>query len=238
MKDIYSNGNLLYACHFPGGGKQKYLDKFGYNVNRIFTISDDISIISLMNTECKEKSLLDKQLAHNSIKYFNSKLALNTPSSLWNNSLRAKMIVDLLKEIKTKYVLILDGNDVLITNNLDDDFIKKFESLNCSVLFNFTNTLSPGNLNAGVCFGVREDLLKIYSELANKVKFFKIVEYDDQACLTNICKNKDFVKLDEENLLFGCFHKQFKDNSLNYEIKNEIVEDENSINIREWRNDL
>jgi len=47
-----------------------------------------------------------------------------------------------LKEIETKYILILDGYDVVIDNW--DSLIEKFKSFNAGIVFNASKNNYPG----------------------------------------------------------------------------------------------
>lgn len=176
------NGEPLYVLHFPGDGLAAYSWIMEDNLCRKFTVSKDLSIISIMNYNYWKDSPLRMQCENNGVKLYNSALDENN----WANPKKIDYILKNLGEIKTKYTLILDGRDVCICNDLDDAFLEKFKSLGYPIVYNGTPVPFPDvmiepiqetikikgkqkYLNAGVCIGETKELIDFYN-IAKTVK--------------------------------------------------------------------
>ena len=180
LKYYNSIGDTQYVLHCPALG-----DIAGWNIiekqkETTISISDDITIISIMNKECIDTSPLHYQLTKSGISYLNDNSLLNVPSEDWCNLAKLDAIVKLLPQVKTKYTLILDGRDVVLLDDLNDKFISKFESMNNDIVFNgqtYSHPKAPVEslfkiisdrrlskyLNAGVCIGKTDALIKLYN---------------------------------------------------------------------------
>lgn len=190
----------------------KLLNKICNNLK--FTITNKITIVSVMNEECFNNSFLVKQCKTNNIDLIIPKYTFDIKKEEWKNTTKIISIIKTLKEIDTEYVLILDGRDTCILNNLDDDFIKYFEEFNCDILFNsqvfpFPLNQLKGNtdyLNAGVCLGKKESLLKFYSECSNHIEDVYLLKNgspSEQYIIKKVVGYIDLkVKVDIENKLF------------------------------------
>lgn len=219
-KYLNQNGDELYILHFPGSG----LDTFQYildeNLNREIIISDNLSIISEMNKKCWDSSPLKQQCELNNIKIYNSAIE----EAQWNNTKKIQYILKDLQKIKTDYVLILDGRDVSIVNNLDDNFIQKFESFNYPIIYNGTPAAYPevpiesiqeimkikGKqkfLNAGVCIGKKDALINFYSEAQKINNQYK--DNDSEQLIIRLArtKNPNLASWDSDNYIFRIAHQ-------------------------------
>lgn len=127
MKHNYysENGSQIKIIHLPGSGLEEHRELAEYNLDRSFNISKDLSIISVMNSQCEKDSFILKQCEFNNIKL------LNTASDVifWNNPIKIEHILECLRKVTTKYALILDGRDTVITGDLDDSFIEKISCI-------------------------------------------------------------------------------------------------------------
>lgn len=177
-------------------------------------ITKELSIISVMNNECYNASFLVKQCNINKIDLIIPRCTFDIKKEEWKNPTKIMAIVETLKKIDTEYVLILDGADTCILNDLDNDFIKHFKEFNCDILFNSQvfpfplNQLKGNNdyLNAGVCLGEKESLLKFYSECLNHIEDVYLLRNgspSEQYIIKKVVGYIDLkVKVDIENKLF------------------------------------
>ena len=183
--DIKSfHGYDFFVAHFPG--QQKITQSKTLNMLKEikFHKPDNISIISIMTPDIIDKSPLHYQLVQNGIEYVNP---VPKDHKMWINKHKPRYIVEALKNIDTKYCLILDGNDTAIVRDLDD-MAKVFECYEKAIVFNSTSNRFPNlsidhiefvddnnarpilfgpfcYLNAGVCFGYTPHLLAFYEEV-------------------------------------------------------------------------
>ena len=98
-------------------------------------LSDDLTIITWNNLET---SPLEKCLQFKSIPY----KVLGKDLLIWNNLEKFKLNILALSKIKTKYVMGLDSHDVLVLGS-PLDIVKKFETMNCDLLFNSETYFYP-----------------------------------------------------------------------------------------------
>ena len=114
------NNEDIYVLHFPGTGIIGHENIISENLDRPIQMDSNLSIISIMNQDCYDKSFVVKQCVYNNIPIFNT--AINEQK--WNNCMKINHILECLEQIKTDYVLILDGRDTLIVNDLDATLAK------------------------------------------------------------------------------------------------------------------
>ena len=217
---LNSDFDPLYILHFPGTGIEGHEYIIERELNRTIKISDNLSIISIMDQKCWETSPIKIQCKNNNISILNPALK----ETSWNNTLKIKYILQSLNEIATDYVLILDGRDTLIVNNLDDAFINKFKQLNKPIIYNGTPVAYPkisvetlqeliqikGKqkfLNAGVCIGERNALIDFYT----KAKKINEQHPDNQSEQYIIRLTRHFYPElaghDEQNKIFRIIHQ-------------------------------
>ena len=112
--------------HFQNHCYQYFLEFCTYLRNSKIKIPSEVQIITCSNDETS--SILIQQLKSNNIPYINK-----VPQGIeWDNRSKIRYILDALEEVTTKYVLILDANDVLIEGDLQgalDVFLKKGKKL-------------------------------------------------------------------------------------------------------------
>lgn len=97
---------------------------------------EDLTILTFNNTN--EKMLLQKNLENRNVDY----ILLGQGIQKWSNPLKINLLVDALPSVKTKYVLVLDAIDVVISSDLGN-IISDFQRLNCSVLYNASCVVYP-----------------------------------------------------------------------------------------------
>lgn len=213
-------GDIIYMMHFPGTGLEMFSDFVRENESRKITISPDISVISVMNSLCWKDSPLRKQCESNGITIFNT--AKNEYT--WKNTLKIQHILNCLDIVNTKYALVSDGKDAIITHDLDAEFIKKFKKFNKPILYNGTPAAYPkvpiepleelfqikGKqkfLNAGVCFGEVEALKVFYSQCAEISSTLHENKSEQLVVRKARQARKDLVAIDHDNELFRICHR-------------------------------
>lgn len=222
MSKKYYNQNKepLYVLHFPGTGLDGHEFIIEDNLNRKISVSDELSIISIMNYECEKHSFVKKQLDNNNIPLYNTAIY----ERQWNNVLKIKHILKSLEQIKTKYCLIIDGRDVVICNNLDNEFIAKYKSLEKPIIFNGTPISHPNMpiepiqdlikikgkqkyLNAGVAIGETK-ILKIFYSKAYEISQKNPDNHSEQMIIRMARqKNPELAGHDSENSIFRIVHE-------------------------------
>lgn len=231
-KYINKAGDELYAVHFPGDNTE-ILDRFvEYELTRKIKVNDNISMISIMNRECWNHSPLRKQCQLNDIPLYN--LAINQTN--WNNTIKINYIIECLKLINTEYAFISDGRDVILVNDFDDKFIEKYKEFGKPILYNATPNSFPiivedinsiihvkGNhkfLNAGVCFGRREELITFYTAALELTKFSIDRNSEQEFIRQAYARHRDIVTYDSESKLFMNVHH----GDSNFTITNDCVQ--------------
>lgn len=208
----YENKNKIYICHFPGDSELLQKEVYNHLKKQKFKINNNISIISIVNNDCLNSCLLYKQY-----NFIYNKNALNKE---WHMPDKIKYILELLKDINTEYCIITDARDVLITANLDNNFINNFLDYNCDILYNATISKYPKltlqsdyhikgksgkfkYLNAGLCIGKTKSLLDWYQYLNNN---FIYESESEQYILRKLYNNSFNIKIDGKRKLFRTCH--------------------------------
>lgn len=160
------------------------------HLSDIGQLPDDTTIL-LVSTDVSEnndKAILIKQLNEYNIPYVNAYDILSDIPR-FNMIEKPFFIMQALKNITTKYVIICDAYDVLF--NSFNHIIDNFKEYNCDVLFNACKAPFPGktiehikdrdgmepymHLNAGFIVGYRDSLMTLYQKC---VFFIESDEYD------------------------------------------------------------
>lgn len=178
---VIRNGKELNVLHFCGRSLKEFPSTtklIGNYIKLDNNINPDLTIVSCWTDDAK--CMLYQQLKNNGIKLHNClPKTYNKWWSKWHMPNKIHYILSyLINHVTTKYVLILDGYDVLMTNT--NTIIDKFLKQKYRVLFNATPNnfpdetidIVPGReelgrhryFNAGCCIGYREDLIKFYAE--------------------------------------------------------------------------
>lgn len=100
-------------------------------IDTFISLPNDITIISFFFGE--NKFALKEQLLGSNIPFIDA--SQNIETSIWQHREKIRMVDIAIKNITTKYVLVLDGIDVLLSKNIDS-IVNKFELLDCKLLYN------------------------------------------------------------------------------------------------------
>jgi hypothetical protein len=218
---LNANGEILYVIHFPGTGAESHENIIEDNLNREFSISDKISIISIMNESAYEDSILRTQCDKNNIKIYNTAL----DEENWSNPLKIKHVLQSIELVDTEYVLVLDGRDVVISHDLDDEFIEKYLAFNKPIVYNGTPAMYPSVsieplqdilkikgkqkfINAGVCIGTKEAIKTFYSK-AYEIRSEYSSTKSEQLLIRMTARHlPNLVTHDSENKIFRICHSR------------------------------
>lgn len=215
--------NNVSILHFPGKQKKTYAKEIDMMKEIEFTMPEDLSIISIMTPDVVESSPLHYQLTKNNVSYINT---VPADHKMWINRHKPRYVKKALELVRTNYCLILDGNDVVIVDNLDD-IIEKFNCYERDIIYNATSNRFPNLevdkipgikddqrimmfgpfcfLNAGVCIGKTEALRWFYDEVIEAVEKENIPS--EQYFVRKVMNNhQDKVFFDYDCRLFQAFN--------------------------------
>ena len=207
--------------HFPGDTKIFQEDLIDQLKERTFKVPDNVTILSV-NTMDLVKNLsgcLPYQLAKNNINYVNP---LAGKDISWNRKDKIDYVIQGLKEVKTEYTLILDGNDVVVLSDLTD-IVERYKPYNVDILYNATIWMFPpvvidfvkhrdrygtyNYLNAGCCIGKTDKLIEFYEEAWQICLDAKGSTDSEQFYVRKAFDNhQDKVWFDFDCRIFQCWH--------------------------------
>lgn len=171
MRLLNHLGNEFCIAHFQGKTYRWFPDLLKHINRQKVTLPDNVEIVTVSNRS--GTSMLISQLKKNNIPYINK-----VPEGCyWNNLKKIGYINEALLEVKSKYVLILDADDVLITRTASE-IVKRLNKYKKQILFNADKYNYPDMLidkipdrdfmgqyrylNAGACFGLLESCREFY----------------------------------------------------------------------------
>jgi len=179
-----------------------------------------LSIVSCWTDD--SKCILKQQLDKFNIQLINALPNNYDFNSKWYMPNKIKYYIDCLEnKINTKYVLILDGYDVLICTF--DNLIHKFLKTKYRILFNATINNYPDEeidilynrnkylpyayFNAGCCIGYRDDLIKFYKEALEYINIKNIYNSEQKILRHAFAKysnnpDQNFIGLDYKREIF------------------------------------
>lgn len=134
---------IYHSCGFMGELESKIFKHFR---DREIKLDKELTLVSVMNKDCWTNSSLIQQCLNNSIELIIPKCTFNISSEKWKNTFKLEGIIEALNTINTKYVLILDGADTCILDNLDKDFLSKFKTRTVDILFNSQTICYPPSI--------------------------------------------------------------------------------------------
>ena len=177
------NGHPIYTVHVPGDNEKELKELAAYYAEKELVVDSNITIVTTATPDLWENCPVRMQCEANNIPLYNG--ALNFVGE-WTNPFKPFFIVEALKHVNTDYVLIVDGRDVVLTHDLDEELIEKFKALDVDMVFNGTPRSFPrfgepidvvvkrkGNhpfLNAGVVFGYRYAVRRLYEDTVTRLE--------------------------------------------------------------------
>ena len=203
--------------HFQNHCYQYFLEFCTYLLNSKIKIPSEVQIITCSNDETS--SILIQQLKSNNIPYINK-----VPQGIkWDNRNKIRYILDALEKVTTKYVLILDANDVLIEGDLQgalNVFFKKGKKL----IYNATCTNYPKvkigivrdrknrgkfkYLNAGCCIGYTKYAKSFYQRALKYINIDNPWKSEQYIIRHAFRDRRRYVEFDWESKIFqtvgGC----------------------------------
>lgn len=183
MKVVNANNKEINILHFQGRSLETLKDMFNLVKNNVqlAPLEPNLTIVSCWTDDTKCHLL--QQLNKFGINLVNAVPDNYDRSVKWDMTNKIQFYIEYLKEkVKTDYVLLLDGYDVLLTSTID--IVKRFKATGYRIIFNTTYNKYPKEdievienrrnklgdfqyFNAGCCIGYREDLIKFYTECLN-----------------------------------------------------------------------
>lgn len=222
MRFLNHNHKEFNIAHFQGSTSTTFAN-FMQDIwdRELSPAPDDLTILSIWTTD--EKCVLYQQLKQNNIPVINCYIPRE---EAWSNPYKIECILKALKEIETKYILILDGYDVVIYNW--DNLITKFKQFNAGIVFNASKNNYPAYfgdqptrqhsskfryLNAGCCIGYKEALIEFYEKVNEFYETQPMNRWNsEQFIVRNIYKDYcnytssyNLVKIDTECSIFQTF---------------------------------
>lgn len=105
------------------------------------SMPNDVTIISFFHGD--KSFALKNQLEDQFIPYIN---ASTSDITIWQDREKIRLIHNAIKKVKTTYVLVLDGIDVLLADNIIQ-LIDKFKETDCKLLYNACTISHPLSYN-------------------------------------------------------------------------------------------
>ena len=229
MKILNHNRKEFCVAHFQSKCQSNYPQVIEVINKQDIVIPEDVEIITVTNRQ--NVSILVEQL-----KKFNIGFINKVPQGIyWTNLKKIGYIIEGLLEVKSKYALILDADDVLLTKDIIN-IVDKFSLYNKKLIFGATKNNHPDYvidkiydrdfrgeyryLNAGSCFGTVDFCLEFYTktnEILQTVIIYNPYK-SEQLIIRNAFKDvTDLVDFDYQCKLFqtfcGAHVWKFTDNS-------------------------
>lgn len=211
----------IYMLHFPGNTKEIFKSQITEIVNNYkVELPDNLSIVSIITDDLKNKAPLDIQLKKSNIEYYNSDEVNKIKK--WEKGKKPFYILDALQKVNTEYCIIADGADTCFTRPALD-IIEVFETYEKDIIYNavqkrhfqiktrkeYKEEISRLGLfcsiNGGLCIGKTETLKAFYIDLVNYINKVQInAEY---SAIYALWTNEwfDRVGIDNECKLFQAF---------------------------------
>jgi hypothetical protein len=172
----------------------------------------DITVITCSNRE-DSIGLLIPQLKKSNIPYINI-VPKDVP---WDNTMKISYIVNALKDVTTKYVLILDAFDVIMSED-NSDILEVFKTFGKKLVFNASKNNFPNMeidiipnrdqlgsfkyLNAGCCLGETKYTLSFYDKCLDIIGI-ENPDKSEQLIVRNVFnREQDNVCIDHECKMF------------------------------------
>lgn len=182
---------------------------------------ENIGIVSVITDNQIASSPLNYQLGKNGVDLINP---VKGRRIAWDAVKKPYYVLEGLKACEKEYVLVLDGNDVVILSDLTD-VVDRFETYGKKVLYNATVWRYPDcfadevknrgqygrycYLNAGCCFGKTADLIDFYEYVIKVYEKSREQKDSEQYYVRKAFDFKqDDVFFDYDCRIFQCWHLQ------------------------------
>ena len=217
MQILNHNKSEFCVAHFQGRSRTLYPQITEEIDKQAIRLPDNVEIVTATNQPQVE--MLVEQLNKHNIDFIN-KVPLNC---YWTNLKKLGYIIEGLQAVKSKYVLIVDASDVLLTKDVIN-IVDKFSSFQKKVMFGATKNNYPDliidkisdrdfrgtfrYLNAGTCFGTTEDCLNFYMRADEILKnnYIYNPSKSEQLIIRETFKDAtDYVDFDYQCILFQTF---------------------------------
>lgn len=211
-----------YVLHLPGRGKKKlgtFLDRWEQ-----VSVNKDVTVVTIATPDVIDNCVLIKQLKESNIQFINGSDYVELYHQ-WKKVDKLPMMCAALERVTTPYVLIMDANDAIITNNIDEEFIEKWKEFDSPLVYNSSEYLYPKifphpkevyydaflysqhYLNAGVAFGETWFAKKFYEEAFSQSNRSEYLPFDSEQYYVRIAWVKfNEMKLDIHSKLFLLSH--------------------------------
>lgn len=206
---------MSFLLHLPAKNKDLYGNQLieHFNNKPTFIKPDNIDIVIPITLDQIDNSLLIKQIYNSGYDYYNC----IDQEIKWEKADKIIYICETLEMCKNDYVMILDGNDTIFTDDLTNIF-DAFNQYDADIVYNaeiyqLENNKMHYALNGGACFGTREGVIHFYQDALDflykdKEKFPSEQKY----LLNSLLKNPQTTAVDCKRLLFTCYNYEFKGN--------------------------
>ena len=151
FKNNVQKTNPLIA-HFNGNQQKILTDDFVNSIiesNKI-TIPKDLTIVTFATKDIINECTLIKQLKRYNIEFYNLCELYDTPKK-WKNLYKIKLINKFISNVNTKYIMVLDALDILLSEDIYK-IIDIFNEMEYKIYYGSTinrypkNELEPKNL--------------------------------------------------------------------------------------------
>ena len=200
---------MSYVLHLPAKNKELYGHLLKEKYTRNF-VKPDIDIVIPITLDQVDNSLLIKQIHNSGYDYYNC----IDKEIVWEKADKVRYVLKSLQMCPNEYIILLDGNDTVFTDNLTNIVETFNEYPDTGLVFNaevyYYKKLKKSCLNGGVCFGKKEDMIKFYTDACmylsmDKKKFPSEQKY----LLASLSNNKKIARIDTKEILFKCFNYEF-----------------------------
>lgn len=219
----------ISILHFPGKQKKENAEKIWELSETHFRKPENLTIVSIMTPDLVCESPLHHQLYEvNHIPYINGCPKTHLQ---WINKHKPRYVLNALDIVDTEYALILDGNDVVIVDDLDKS-LESYFSYERDIIYNATSNRFPDlpldeipfadennarkilfgpfcYLNAGCCIGKTEALKWFYQEVNDLTKL-ENVPSEQYYVRKAMGLHQDRVFFDYDCRVFQAFNKGVK----------------------------
>ena len=227
---VTDDGHTPNVFHFPGVGRNIFRDFLhGIRDSNPGAPPDDLTVITFTDSEEREKKApLTRQMKKAKAPFTNAGLRFQRDKDLykeWKNFLKCKYLCEVLPTVTTRYVLILDADDVAVQTF--DGILDNFRKYNLPVLFGATlarfpdeeidtvenrDSLGPFNyLNAGTCIGETEKVLEFYLQCCKVEPEDVLLNRGEQHTVRQVFdKCQDWVGFDNSSRVFQLVGTRFE----------------------------